>query len=146
MNVSKAKGTRAESLVVAAALEAGLPARRVALAGNQDQGDVHVGHPTRVVIEVKAGNAAATASHNQVVAWFAEAETEAGRVASADMAVLVVKRKGKGKARDWRAFTTLADYAHVMGRGEPYPMWATDRMVEMPLGWLLDDLARARLR
>lgn len=140
-NKPKKIGTAAETAVVNAAVDAGIIARRVALAGTQDQGDVHLAHG-RVVVEVKAGNAAHTASMAQVAAWYEEAALEASRVTAADMAVLVVKRKGKARADDWRAFVSLADYAHVMGRGEPYPLWAADhRVVEMPFGDLLDDLA-----
>ena len=140
MNRSKAKGTAAESAVRDEALGRGLAAVRVAQAGTADHGDVWIAHG-RVVVEVKAGDAAHTASLNQIRAWYAEANTEAARVPQADMAVLVVKRKGTQQARDWRAFTSLADYAHVMGRGEPYPLWAADgRVIELTYGDLLDDL------
>ena len=140
MSKQRAIGTAAETAVVNAAVDRGITARRVALAGAQDQGDVHLAHG-RIVVEVKAGNAAHTASMAQAMAWYEEAALEASRVTAADMAVLVVKRKGKARAGDWRAFVSLADYAHVMGRGEPYPLWAADgRVIELTYGDLLDDL------
>ena len=141
-NPSKKKGTAAEVLVRDAARLRGLPAERIPQEGRNDRGDVHLAHG-RVVVEVKAGDQAHDASMNLIISdWYSEATTEASRVAACDMAVLVVKRKGKARAGDWRAFVSLADYAHVMGRGEPYPLWAADhRVVEMPLACLLDDLA-----
>lgn len=55
MNKPKAKGTAHESAIVRWLTERGFHARRVPLAGNQDQGDVHLwaGDGSLVVIEAK---------------------------------------------------------------------------------------------
>lgn len=53
MSRSKAKGTAAETAVVKALESAGVPARRVALAGAADQGDIHTA--THAIEVKKAG-------------------------------------------------------------------------------------------
>ena len=94
VNKPKAIGTAAESAVVKVMQRAGFPhAERRALRGGLDAGDI-TGIPG-VVVEVKGGAAAKTASDAQVEDWLAETETE--RInAKADLAVLVVQRKGVG--------------------------------------------------
>ncbi len=141
-NPSKQKGTAAETAVVNAALDAGIVAHRVALAGIHDKGDVWLANG-RAVIECKAGNMAHNASRNQIDAWWQEAEAEAARVAQANVTILVVKARGKGQARDWRAFTSVSDYAWAAGLDPVDSRIALDRLVEMPLGHLLDDLRGA---
>lgn len=138
VNPSRAKGTAAETAVCNAALDVGIFAHRVALAGHLDQGDVWLKNG-RIVIEVKAGKQAMEASRAQIDAWWSEAEEEGARVLACDMAVLVVKAKGKGQARDWRAFTTVSDYVALITGHEQ--VWV-DRVIELPLGWLLDDIAQ----
>lgn len=137
-NPSKQKGTAAETAVVNAALDAGIVAHRVALAGIHDKGDVWLANG-RAVVEVKAGNMAHNASRAQIDAWWVETEREAARVAQCDIAILVVKARGKGQARDWRAFVRVDEY-----------LWAVDgieasnrRLIEFPLGDLLDDIKGA---
>jgi len=96
-------GTAAESAVVKYLRENGFGnAERRALRGGNDCGDITGCGP--IVIEVKAGKAAEGASDGLVQAWLAEAETER-RNARADVAVLVMKRKGKSgnSAGDWWA-------------------------------------------
>ncbi len=89
-------GTEAETAVVRVMNGAGWPhAERRALRGNLDCGDI-TGCPG-LVIEVKGGKAAKTASDGQVTAWLDETETE--RVnARADIGVLVMARAGIGPA------------------------------------------------
>ena len=111
-NPSKAKGTAAETAVVKLAAAMGIPAKRVALAGAADQGDVWLwpeGDGARVVVEVKSRSKAWT--WTEVQKWWAEAEAEALRVPNCDVALLVVKRPGSGapSAADWFAFALTND-------------------------------------
>lgn len=136
MNKPRKIGTAAETATVNAALDAGVTAYRVALRGIHDQGDVWLEHKgRRVVVECKAGHKAEAASRPQILAWFADTEAEAARVPGADAAVLVVKKQGKGQARDWRAFTLLGDLLWL-GGGEARRTPAA--MVEVTFGEFLD--------
>ena len=142
-NPSKAKGTAAETAVVRLATAMGIPAKRVALAGAADQGDVWLwpeGDGARVVVEVKSRSKAWT--WTEVQKWWAEAEREALR-ANCDMCLLVVKRPGSGapSAADWFAWTTAEDLAYWQGCTLTWPigipgMW--------PLGSLLAWLAAVK--
>lgn len=137
-NKPKAIGTAAESAVANEALATSIPAYRTALRGSGDVGDVHLAHG-RAVIECKAGNMAHTASWRLLADWWMETELEASRVVNCDLAVLVVKRKGSGKARDWRAFVRIDEYLWVTKAMEVH----SPRVVEMPYGGLLADLAES---
>ena len=111
-NPSKAKGTAAETAVVRLAAAMGIPAKRVALAGAADQGDVWLwpeGDGARVVVEVKSRSKAWT--WTEIHKWWAEAEAEALRVPNCDVTLLVVKRHGSGapSAADWFAFALTND-------------------------------------
>ena len=118
-NPSKDKGTAAETAVVKLAAAMGIPAKRVALAGAADQGDVWLwpeGDGARVVVEVKDA-ASRTSKNVGLPSWtdlqdfWAEAEREALRVPNCDVTLLVVKRPGKGldNAADWFAFALTND-------------------------------------
>jgi hypothetical protein len=97
VNRSKNIGTWAESRVVAYLQANDFPgAKRRALAGALDEGDILV--CPDVIVEVKGGLKAESASDNQLKAWRAEMERE--RVnAKVHLAFLVVKRKGHGAAK-----------------------------------------------
>jgi hypothetical protein len=111
VNPSKNIGTAAETLVTRYLQENGFgTAERRALHGTYDLGDI-TGIPG-VVIEVKSGHAAETASDGLINSWLAETETER-KNAKADVGVLVVKRKGKGNAGDWWA---IEWHGHPEGR------------------------------
>lgn len=138
MSRSKAIGTAVESATVKEFLAHGIHATRPALRGAGDVGDVHVAYG-RAVIECKGGEAAHSASWNLLAAWWQETEAEAARVTECDLAVLVVKRKGSGKAQDWRAFLRIDEYLWVTKALE----LDAPRVVEMPLGGLIADLAAA---
>lgn len=137
-NPSKAKGTFVESAVTNEFLSHGIHAQRTALAGSQDVGDIHVRHG-QMVVECKGGEAAHSASWNLLAAWWLETEAEAARVPECDLAVLVVKRKGSGKARDWRAFVRVDEFLYATKAMEVY----APRVVEVPLGGLIADLVAA---
>ena len=138
-NPSRNKGTAAESAVVKLAHAHGIPARRCALAGNQDQGDVHL-YNGRVVIEVKAHKG--HPSWTQVDAWWHETEAECGRVPMCDIGVLVIKRPGSGLAyaMDWFAWIRMAELSWWMTRGHDIRLAAQvvnvapEQRVCMPLG------------
>lgn len=102
MTRSRDTGTRAETAVARYAAGLGIPAHRTALTGG-DVGDVHLWHG-RVVVQVKAGRAAETASWGRLAGWWADTEAQAARVVACDMAVLVVKRAGCGQPGDWWAW------------------------------------------
>lgn len=119
-NKSKNLGTSAETAVVRWLRQNGFPqAERRALHGNVDLGDV-TGIPG-VVIEIKAGKAAETASDKQIGLWVEETLVEQAN-AHADHGVLVVKRKGKGEAQvgSWWAIIR----APLGGEGP----WVTQRL------------------
>lgn len=120
MSRSKDIGTAVESAVVKYMVKNGLHARRVALAGVHDEGDVHViakdGRCT--VIECKGGKQTHNPSRDQVTDWYQEAVNELGNVgAGGDIPVLVYKRKGSGaaNAHDWWAVLDLDDINHLKG-------------------------------
>lgn len=95
-NPSKKKGTAAESRVVTYLVAAGLAARRVALKGNHDEGDIHVDHPRRPIgamFEVKAGKQTQRISRKQMEEWLAETRKEAA--ACGREGFLVVAKYGR---------------------------------------------------
>lgn len=121
MNRPKKIGTAAESEVVKALHRAGIAAHRNALAGHLDEGDVHA-LGGRLVIEVKGGAQTKRVSWRQLSEWMAEAEREASRVPACDIAALVVRRWGSGRAEDWHAWLTLADLLRLSAEGSTTPV------------------------
>ena len=102
MNPSKNKGTAAETAVVKACQRLGFPdARRQALAGAKDQGDIEL--CPGVILEVKSRDA--WPSSSQIQKWLHETERE-WENSGADLAALVVKRPGVGlgRAEEWLVF------------------------------------------
>lgn len=100
-------GTAAETAVVRAARPRGYPwADRLAGHGNADVGDVML--CPGVVVEVKGGDAAKTASDLQIINWLDETECERGN-AGAAVAFLVVQRPHVGaiNAHRWWAWWRL---------------------------------------
>lgn len=73
-NRSKQKGTRAETKVVKALLEAGLSAERRPLKGSKDEGDVIV--EDQFILEVKAGKQTANYSRTQKEEWLRQTREE----------------------------------------------------------------------
>lgn len=162
-NKPKTIGTRGETAINTMLRKAGLESRRVTLAGNYDQGDIHLSTETVVakdggyavskrlsVIEVKSGKAAQEASHGQVDKWLAELVTEVGNARKAGLPVedakhfLVVQRRGIGVGRPhlWDAYAVKAGIAHT-----PVRLWAGEipRVADPAhLGWvpgsIMDDL------
>ncbi len=75
-NPSKAKGTRAESKVVKFLNGYGIKAKRKALAGSKDEGDVLLDE-LNITLEIKAGKQTANPSRSQLETWLEQAEVEA---------------------------------------------------------------------
>jgi hypothetical protein len=96
--VSKSKdiGTWTETQVVKHARASGFPhADRHVLKGSLDEGDVWLDPTGRLIVEVKGGKSAESASDSQVRAWLDETERERQH-AGASYAFLALKRAGKG--------------------------------------------------
>lgn len=114
-NRPKNIGTAAETAVVRAARAHGFGlADRLTLTGALDRGDI--GLCPGVVVEVKGGQAAKTASDAQIDKWLAETERE--RVnAGADVAILVTARAGIGapNAHRWWAHMTTPTLFDLTG-------------------------------
>jgi len=113
VNRPKQIGTAAETAVVRAARRLGFPnADRLTLTGSQDRGDI--GLCPGVILEVKGGAAAKDASDTLVDAWLDETNREASH-AGADVAFLVVQRRGVGapNAHRWWAWWRLGWLDHV---------------------------------
>jgi hypothetical protein len=113
-------GTAAETAVVRVARAHGFRyADRYALHGAHDQGDVVLCEG--VIVEVKGGEAARDASDAQIEAWLDQTEKE--RInARADVALLVVQRRGVGiaRAQSWAAWWRLGWLARLAGQVESF--------------------------
>lgn len=120
-NKPKAIGTAGESAVVRVMRDAGLRAKRLTLHGSKDVGDVDCG-VDGIVVEVKSGKTAESASDGQITAWLVETDNEV-RNANAKIGVLVVKRKGIGpaNAERWWAITSIRELDILMGTENPFP-------------------------
>lgn len=121
VNKPKAIGTAAETAVRKYLLTRGFSehqAHRNVLAGAADEGDVWLRHPRHglIVFEVKGGNAAKTASHNQVRAWHEEAQNESDN-AGGNFSVLVTQRAGFGapRAGEWWAYVDDFEFSGLTG-------------------------------
>lgn len=94
-NPSKQKGTRAETNVVRYLKAHGIKAKRKALTGSQDQGDLDVETTQgKMVLEVKAGQQTANPNRSQMAEWLRQAEVE-GRNAKESSALVVVRYRRK---------------------------------------------------
>ena len=78
-NKNKAKGTRAETSVVKFLASEGIQAKRKALTGSKDCGDIEViglaGLPV-CILEVKAGKQTENPNRSQMTDWLMQAATE----------------------------------------------------------------------
>lgn len=123
--MSKAKdiGTRAETAVRNYLLSTGyteLEARRNVLAGSQDQGDIWLNDEKLglIVFEIKGGDMAKKASHEQCLKWLDEAQREK-KHAGGKFGFLVTQRAGVGypRAGEWWAYARLAELSRLHGAG-----------------------------
>ena len=139
--MSKAKqiGTAAETGVKKALLRSGytpLEAHRNVLTGSEDQGDVWLRSTHGLIVfEVKGGKMAKTASHEQVIKWFEEAQKEA-KHANGNFGFLVTQRAGYSAERSeqWWAYARLGDLMYLRTYlNHPY-----DQLVRITLGDLVE--------
>jgi len=110
VNRSKAKGTAAESAVVAELVRRGWPhAERRTLSGSYDKGDVAgvYGIAGAAVIEVKNEKA------HDLAGWLAEALTEQ-RNANAAVGAVVAKKRGTTNVSDWYAVLTFGQLCDLL--------------------------------
>lgn len=124
-NRPKNIGTTAETGVRNFLLSLGytpMQAKRVTLAGQQDQGDVHlvVNDTLIVTFEVKGGAAAKTASRAQLEAWWDETMTEVLN-SGARWGILVTQKAGVSPARAgaWLAHMDLWMFAAILEAQHP---------------------------
>lgn len=101
-------GTAAETAVTRAARTRGFPhADRLALTGHYDRGDVRLttGLTAGVVIEVKGGQMARSATDRLIETWLDETQA-AKQNANSEVSFLVVQRAGVGapNAHRWHAY------------------------------------------
>ena len=111
-NPSKNKGTAAETAVVKYAWSQGfVNAERIALAGANDQGDVVLMRNPKIILEVKAGKSAQTASLGQISKWLDDTRRERDN-ANAKHGFLIVQRQGFGNGRvaNWECWTLSDDH------------------------------------
>ena len=113
MTASKDKGTRAETAVTRYCRGFFPAAERRALHGRQDVGDILLA--PGIIIEVKAGKTAQTASLRKIRDWIAETQREVAN-AGADIGLLVTQRQGLGLGRveDWECWSV--EHTHVTMR------------------------------
>lgn len=93
-NPSKAKGTRAETKIVKYLKYCGWQAKRKALTGSNDEGDIECLPPNGtewLTLEIKAGKQTANPNRTQLTEWLRQAKIEAEN-AGCNKSFLVVVR------------------------------------------------------
>lgn len=96
MSKSKDKGTRAESRVVKYLLDNGIKAKRKALAGKDDKGDIEAYYDSwlsEITLEVKTGKMTQCYSRTQLGEWMRQAWQEG--INSGTGGYLVIVRYGR---------------------------------------------------
>lgn len=130
-NKNKAKGTRAETKVVKFLESYGFKARRKALTGSKDEGDVELFDAPRlyrpITIEVKAGKQTANPNRTQLEEWLRQAREEAAN--SGQTCVLCVVRYNR-KLKDADVYFQYED-------DNGYPVRAHEYLDEFCEGHLL---------
>lgn len=119
-NPSKAKGTRAETSVVRFLRERGWEARRKALAGSNDVGDIECRAPGMdgwLSLEVKAGKQTANPSRSQIDEWLRQAMVEAENSGTDCYLVVVRYRRG---LKDADVYSPNADGDRRFKRGHAF--------------------------
>lgn len=133
-NRPKNIGTAAETAVVRAARTRGFPqADRLTLTGRHDRGDI--GLCPGVILEVKAGQAAKTASDGLIASWLLETDRER-RNAGASIGILVTARAGigAGNAHRWWAHLRLEVVALLIDQGS----YTHEELGDQPIRMTLD--------
>lgn len=121
VNKPKIKGTIGETKVVNYIVAAGIFAERLALKGNNDQGDVRItrgGHP-HIHLEVKAGKQTLGYNRSDKADWLNQARIEG--INSGTTTFLVIAKHGRNEAdfEVWSAtgdaFWYLDDFIKMLG-------------------------------
>lgn len=102
-NKSKKKGTAAETRIVKYLLSANIPAKRIALSGSNDKGDIEV-EGASVMLEVKAGKQTQNPSRTLVSEWLEQTRTEQEN-GGWKKAWLVIARHGRS-CTDYDCYST----------------------------------------
>lgn len=135
-------GTAAETAVVRWLRVNGFgTAERRALRGRDDAGDITgLG---AVMLEVKAGNQAQAPADGLLATWKAEVVRQR-RAADAEVAALILRRRGHGSPEDWWAYITLYDLDQLLRPGEaPLGARYDGVWLRMHLGDLVPIMRRA---
>lgn len=137
MNRSKQIGTAAETAVVRYLQANGFPnAKRIALAGAKDEGDVDFDPGTYFLFaEVKGGEAAQNASQGQIEKWMREVLRERDNGGYA-YGVLITKVKGYGDKRveNWKVHADLSTLVDIYLSDYSFNDIPTPVTVTMELG------------
>lgn len=99
-NKSKAKGTRAESRVVKYLLDHGIEAKRKALAGKDDEGDIELPKHD-LILEVKTGKMTDKYSRSQLDEWIRQSIVEGDNSNSCGLLVIVRYNRAMKDAEVW---------------------------------------------
>lgn len=120
-NKPKATGTAAETATLRYVQANGYPwAQRLTLNGNHDRGDIALVPGPAAILEIKAHKTASTGQPGpaMLTQWLQQTETERAN-SGADIALLVVKRKGTTDPAQWFTYMRLSD---ITGRGNGRPV------------------------
>lgn len=124
-NRAKQKGTKAEREVRDWLKSLHWPhAKRLVTAGRYDGGDVALGDGIPVTIEVKDW------AKYSLAEWWAEAQTERDNNGH-DIGLVVFKRAGCGKPRDWFVLMDGATVAHLLHRAGYLPGYVAPVVEEL---------------
>lgn len=95
-NPSKKKGTAAETKVVKYLNELGIDAKRKALTGNKDEGDIEFSTKlgNSIILEVKTGKMTANYNRAKLIEWLRQTRIEQEN-SGATAAYLVIVRYGR---------------------------------------------------
>lgn len=114
-NPSKQKGTRAETKVVRYLEDHGFVARRQALAGSNDPGDIEAYAPNssdKIIIEVKTGKQTVAPSRNQIEEWCKQAQVEAEHSQGCPVLIIVRYHRALKDADVYIPFNTKKARIH----------------------------------
>lgn len=139
--LSRTKGATAELAIANYLTARGLPASRMirtATSRDPDPGDVHA-LDGRIVVQVKAGEQAKTASLDLIRLWWDELGEQMTHVPQCDLGLLVLQRRGVGQGRPhlwdcWHSPTDLLWWLYGRSALLPLPVSMA------PLGLVVDEL------
>ena len=121
MNKAKQKGTQGETKVVKYLRSLGIESRRVALAGSNDEGDIHL-EDYPITLEIKAGKQTANYNRQKKLEWLAQTKAEARNSKREGYLVIVIHQRAITNAEVWSAdgknFWYLDDWAKEIKKGE----------------------------